>query len=580
MPMDRNRQVQDECEARNTALLDEIEDGYVEMDLAGDIVLVNRAFRRIFGYPNEKIQRLTLRNHYLEEDFQSLVKIYNKVLKTGIPGRGIVHEITSRDGTKRILENSVSLKRNSEGVPTGFRSLVRDITDRKRAEEELAGQRSRLQAIFSSVDDAIITVDPAMRVLEANKATEKICGVSCKKIIGKVFSDCLNRCQKSCHGILNDVLQSKTVIRGIRIECGLKDLGQQTVNVTASPLLDQDGQFMGAVLVIRDISRLSKLEKELGERYQFQNIIGKSSRMQEIFNLLEDLSDVETTVLITGESGTGKELVAKALHYSGSRKDKPLVKVNCSALAENLLESELFGHVKGAFTGAIKDRQGRFQAAHGGTILLDEIGDISPRIQSKLLRVLQEMEFERVGDSEPIKVDVRVITATNQDLKEKIKTGEFRKDLYYRLKVVEIVLPPLRERPEDIPLMADHFRSLFNNRFNKQIEKISDEVHRCFLKYSWPGNVRELEHAMERAFVFCNEPTITPRHIPLEIVQYPGKERSFSVNKPDLLREEILAALNRTDWNKSKAARLLGIGRRSLYRKIELHNLTKPADLA
>jgi transcriptional regulator with PAS, ATPase and Fis domain len=330
---------------------------------------------------------------------------------------------------------------------------------------------------------------------------------------------------------------------------------------------------MGAVLVVRDITLLRDLERELRERHQFQNIIGRSKKMQDIYRLLEDLANLETTVLITGESGTGKDLVARALHYSGQRAFKPFVTVNCSALTESLLESELFGHVKGAFTGAIKDKQGRFQAANGGTILLDEIGDISPLIQLKLLRVLQEKVFERVGESTPQKVDVRVIACTNKDLKEKVRRGEFRQDLYYRLKVVEVSLPPLRERLEDLPLLVDHFCRSFNERFKKHIEGISSEVLSRFMNYPWPGNVRELEHVMEHAFVLCHGPVITLEHLPSEISSSDKSEKitiSKTRAKEPKQTQEILDALNKTGWNKAKAARLLGIGRRTIYRKIHL----------
>jgi transcriptional regulator with PAS, ATPase and Fis domain len=331
-------------------------------------------------------------------------------------------------------------------------------------------------------------------------------------------------------------------------------------------------------MVIRDVTLLRDVERELRERNQFQNLIGRNKTMQDIYSLLEDLANLDTTVLVTGESGTGKELVARALHYSGNRAFKPFTTVNCSALAESLLESELFGHVKGAFTGAFKDKQGRFAAANGGTILLDEIGDISPMIQLKLLRVLQEKEFERVGESTPQKVDVRVIACTNKDLKEKVKRGEFRQDLYYRLKVVEVSLPPLRERLEDLPLLVDHFRQNFNERFNKNIEGISSEVLSRFMDYSWPGNIRELEHVMEHAFVLCHGGTITLKHLPADIRSYePAEESPRSKTKIKSTHEEleeIRSALAKTGWNKSKAARLLGIGRRTIYRKIEDYQLS------
>ncbi|MEM5787363.1 MAG: sigma 54-interacting transcriptional regulator, partial [Syntrophobacteraceae bacterium] len=279
-------------------------------------------------------------------------------------------------------------------------------------------------------------------------------------------------------------------------------------------------------------------------------------------------------VLITGESGTGKELVAEALHRSGDRSHKPLVKVNCSALPESLLESELFGHVRGAFTGAIRDNVGRFHRADGGTIFFDEIGDISPKVQLKLLRVLEESEFERVGSSTPNRVDVRMIAATNRNLMEKVSHGELREDLYYRLKVVEIRLPPLRDRREDIPLLIDHFRTGFNIKFKKTIEAISSDVLKAFLKYPWPGNVRELEHTMEHAFVLCSGNIITFDHLPADFLSAPANEH----RSPDAIQavdsRAILEALDKTAWNKARAARLLGIDRVTLYRKIKKYNLT------
>jgi PAS domain S-box-containing protein len=514
---------------------------------------------------------------YVDEETAKIVyEAYHRVFRTGIPGKNIVYEIIRKDGSRRIIEDSVSLIRDAEGIITGFRTVSRDITQRKETEKELAEHRTRLEAIFGSVKDGIVTVDPDLKIIEANKSTETICGIAVKKIAGKTFSQCLNHCSKSCSEVLRQTLEKKMTIKEYRVECGHHQRHQQTVSVSSSPLLDPEGNFMGAVLVIRDITLLRDLERELRERHQFQNIIGRSKKMQDTYRLLEDLANLETTVLITGESGTGKELVARALHYSGQRAFKPFVTVSCSALAESLLESELFGHVRGAFTGAIRDKQGRFQAANGGTILLDEIGDISPLIQLKLLRVLQEKEIERVGESTPQKVDVRVIASTNKDLKEKVRSGEFRQDLYYRLKVVEVSLPPLRDRLEDLPLLVDHFCRSFNERFKKNIEGISSEVLGRFMDYLWPGNVRELEHVMEHAFVLCRGWVITLEHLPPEIRDYERTEKMAGQEIPTQGSngaQEILDALNKAHWNKTKAARLLGISRRTIYRKICLFQI-------
>ncbi len=452
------------------------------------------------------------------------------------------------------------------------------LDEKNRIEAEKERYRRNLEAIFRSVGDAIVTVDGKMCVIEANEATKGICGFSPRETIGKAFSNIQDRCNRSCQKILEETLKTRNTVKEYRVECGHQDRPQQIVLLTSSPLTDLNNRFMGAVLVVRDITRLTNLERELRERHQFHNIIGKHPKMQEIYHLVEELADTDTTVLITGESGTGKELVARALHYGGLRGNKPLVNVNCSALTENLLESELFGHVKGAFTGAVQDKVGRFQMADGGSLFLDEIGDVSPRIQLKLLRVLQEREFERVGDSTPIEVDVRIIAATNRNLRTKVSLGEFREDLYYRLKVVEIVLPPLRERREDIPLLVDHFLGVFGNRFKKDIDGMSEEVLSTFMRYPWPGNVRELEHAMEHAFALCRDRTIMVEHLPSEIKEY--FEMKTHSPKAKIIDEpqKILEVLNKLDWNKAKAARQLGISRQTIYRKIQEYNLIKPAE--
>jgi PAS domain S-box-containing protein len=578
---EREKSLQDSLKKYET-IINEVEDGVAEVDLNGNITFTNEAGCRIWGHTREEAIGRNYRSYVNKETAKTVYEAYNKIFRTGIPGKNIVYEIIRKDGSRRIVEDSVSLIRNADGKITGFRTVNRDITDRKETERELAEHRTRLEAIFASVKDGIVTVNPELRIIEANKSTEDICGITVKGASGKIFSQCLNQCSKSCSEVLKQTLEKKMTIKEYRIECGHQQRHQQTVSVTSSPLQDPEGNFMGAVLVVRDITLLRDLERELRERHQFQNIIGRSKRMQDIYRLLEDLANLETTVLITGESGTGKELVARALHYSGQRAFRPFVTVNCSALAESLLESELFGHVKGAFTGAIKDKQGRFQAANGGTILLDEIGDISPMIQLKLLRVLQEKEFERVGESIPQKVDVRVIACTNKDLKEKVKRGEFRQDLYYRLKVVEVSLPPLRERLEDLPLLVDHFCHSFNERFKKNIEGISSEALSRFMNYSWPGNIRELEHVMEHAFVLCHGPVITLDHLPLEIRDdgtTGGVEKSVRISVQESQpqepngSQEILNALNKAHWNKTKAARLLGISRRTIYRKIDLYQL-------
>ena len=321
------------------------------------------------------------------------------------------------------------------------------------------------------------------------------------------------------------------------------------------------------------------LRQQLQTRYKFDNIIGKSKKMQEVYKSVEKVAPTDSTVLIYGESGTGKELIARAIHYSSPRKDKQFMSIDCGALTESLLESELFGHVKGSFTGAIVTKPGLFEVANGGTFFLDEIGDISLSIQAKLLRVLQEREFKRVGGTKMIKVDIRLIAATNKDLEKMIKEGTFREDLFYRLNIVPIFLPPLKERQGDIPLLACHFLEKYNREGDKNIKGISPEAMELLVEYDWPGNVRELENIIERMVVMTEEEIIRPEHLPLNIRK---KEADFKLTIPEnneelkrlkkQLREQavervekpfVIEALKRNNWNVTKSAKDVGMKRQN-----------------
>jgi PAS domain S-box-containing protein len=435
--------------------------------------------------------------------------------------------------------------------------------------EEKEKCRLNFEGIFRSVKDGIVTVDKSLRVLEINSAAMKICGVRRQDLLHKPVNEMAQHCQGKCLASLNDIIEQRKPLEKLYIECHLDDAKKQVVSITASPLLGQNNDFTGAVMLIRDETQLVELKRSLKKKHDKEYFVGSCEAVRKAKTLIKDLAEVQTTVLVTGESGTGKELVLEALHHNGDRRNKPLVKVNCAALSENLLESELFGHVRGAFTGAFKDKVGRFQRADGGTLFLDEIGDISPRMQLRLLRALEAMEFERVGDSTPIKVDVRIVTATNQNLQSKVASGEFRQDLYYRLKVVEIHLPPLRERKDDIPLLANYFLARFNTKFKKNINGISSDTWKAFLHYPWPGNVRELENTLEHAFIRCHQDVITVDHLPHELQ---AKHDELPAWKNLSEEQEALAlqrALQSARWNKSKAANLLGISRRTIYRKME-----------
>ncbi len=352
--------------------------------------------------------------------------------------------------------------------------------------------------------------------------------------------------------------------------------------------LDEIAITLNRALEYRNLKRENtNLRNQLKRKYQFKNIIGESPAMQDVFETVEKVADTDSTVLILGESGTGKELIARALHYNSYRKEGPFVPVNCAAIPSELLESELFGHEKGAFTSAIRTRIGRFELANGGTLFLDEIGDMNPNLQSKLLRVLQERQFERIGGVKPIVVDIRIISATHQDLKKAVLKKRFREDLYYRLNVIPIEIPPLRERKSDIPLLIHHFIHHFSKNKKKKVTGITDEAMERLMGYDWPGNVRELENMIERLIILAGGEKIDLSDLPERVLPSSSKEMSGMLDIPEegfsletalneYEKQLLLQALNKTGWVKNKAAQLLHMNRTTLIEKIKRQNLQRP----
>lgn len=459
--------------------------------------------------------------------------------------------------------------------PVRYETLIavtRLALSSKALNDERESNRANLDAIFRTVTDSIVMIDRFGRLAQFNTTAERICGYR-SDLIGNDAATILLGCGGGCRTALLEALSSNAPRELRRIECRPASGKTCIVSVIATPVVESDGAVSGAVAVIRDETDLVTLERSLRRRGRCHDLIGVSAPMQRVYSLIESLANVPSTVLINGKSGTGKELVAAALHAGGSRSKGPFVKVNCSALSEHLLESELFGHVRGAFTGAIADKIGRFQKAHGGTLFLDEIGDISPAIQMRLLRVLQESEFERVGDSTSIRVDVRIVAATNQSLAEKVSQGTFRQDLYYRLNVIRLDLPPLRDRRDDLELLAAHFIAIFNSKLSKEVSAVSDDVMTLFRSYSWPGNVRELEHAIEHACILCKTTIISVHDLPQDLLDsvslsVPPAEGSFLSPTAPSPRLSLAEALAASGGNKARAARLLGISRMTLYRQL------------
>jgi PAS domain S-box-containing protein len=430
--------------------------------------------------------------------------------------------------------------------------------------------------IFQSIPHGIFTIDEHGRITSFNHAAEQITGFLAAEAIGKRCYDVFRTdlCQQDCPLKRSVRTMEKTEDREITIIT--KEDKKLVISVSTAAMTDDAGNVLGGVEMFRDLSQVIELRKKLEKSYVFEGIVSKNLQMQKIKERLPLFAASPSTVLIEGPSGTGKDLVARAIHNLSPRKDSPFVTVNCSALPDNLLESELFGYVQGAFTDAKKDKPGRFQLAHTGSILLDEIGEISPAMQVKLLRVLQQREFEPLGATQTVKVDVRVIAATNKDLEEAVKKGSLRDDLYYRLNVIRIQIPALSERREDIPLLVNHFMDHFNQLQGKNVTKISEPALAALMTAPLPGNIRELENAIEYAFVICQGDSIELHHLPPQYSEI--KRQSHDISKVVLFdsaeRDVIRAVLKRNQGNRTKAALELGISRQTLWRKMNRLGIT------
>jgi len=447
------------------------------------------------------------------------------------------------------------------------------------------------KTIVDTLQDGVLVVDPRGRVVDMNRSAERLTGYraselkgqSCRvldctgcRIIGKGPAE--QWCGLYAHG---DVRAKK---------CAITNKENRTVNVikNASVLRNEDGEIIGAVETLTDMSDIVRQQEEIHSLRRslhleegYHGMLGKTPVMQDLFEMIDNVAPTDSPVMIQGESGTGKELVARAIHDASSRRDNPFIKVNCASLNENLLESELFGHVQGAYTGANRTRIGRFEAAHGGTIFLDEIGDVPLATQVKLLRVLEEQEIERVGDHRSIKVDVRIISATHKSLDRLIAGDAFREDLYFRINVFPMQVPALRERAEDIPAIAQYFIRQNNQKTGKKILGMTPEAMETLLAYAWPGNVRELRNTVEYAFVLCHSGGITVSHLPAKIVGERPPECPEPPPPPGNAgrhaeREELVRVLTQSGGNRSEAARRLGVSRVTVWKRMKKHGIQMP----
>lgn len=425
--------------------------------------------------------------------------------------------------------------------------------------------QDNLERILDNLKEGIIAHDLNRRILFFNHEAEKITGYSRKEVLGRDCHDAMGGpfCGSRCS------FCGEVQIFDKKKECQLniikKDGESRRIEMSTSMMKDNSGKFVGILVSFKDITDLFNLKKMAGKLTRFSNIIGQDSKMLLVYQQIRDVANYDYPVYILGETGTGKELVATAIHNEGLRANGPFVPINCGALPEGLIESELFGHERGAFSGAVRDRRGRFELADGGTIFLDEVAELSKQMQVKLLRFLQEGTFVKVGGEKTLSVNVQIISATNKNLKKEVQQNRFRDDLYYRLNVVPIHLPPLREKKTDLPLLVDHFLRQNLERYGRKALTVSSEALALMLDYSWPGNVRELQNVIQQAIVKCKGSTITAKDLPMEFRD--DQNRRFGRGSSRKLDADRVAdALSKTGGNKTRAAKLLGVGRATLYR--------------
>jgi PAS domain S-box-containing protein len=562
-------------------ILESIAEGIVVIGLDRKIIFANKMARDLIGMVNEPLEGIPC----------------NSVIKTDLCSKQCPLDSANTASSCASYFMNINLyKRNNSSVPlclnvapmhdnkgnvVGFIENFRPMSEAVKAIESLkqnnillAQEKDKVDSIIESLADGVFTVDRKLRITSFSKGMENLTGLKDSDVIGSTCDEVLSgdNCAGNCP--FADTLERGYGLANIRERIAGKHGNTIPVFISTAFLKDSSGN-MELIATVKDLSEIERLRKDVNERYHFSNITGKSSRMQQIFELIEVLSDADCATLIEGESGTGKELVSRAIHHESYRRNRPFIKVNCSAIVEGLFESELFGHVKGAFSGAIRDKVGKFELADGGVIFLDEIAEMPFSLQPKLLRVLQDMEFERVGDNKTRKIDVRVIAATNKNLADEIAANRFRQDLYYRLCVVPITMPPLRERKEDIPLLIRHFLKKRRKRPpNKPISEITPSALSALLDYDWPGNVRELENAIEHACIRTRSDKIDLDSLPKTLKgpvekNAPSSGLESSPMPMNVVQKHFINELmKKYNGNRTLVAKDLGISRTTLWRKL------------
>ncbi|HVP78168.1 MAG TPA: sigma 54-interacting transcriptional regulator [Thermodesulfobacteriota bacterium] len=579
------------------SILDAFSIGVITVSPTHRIMSMNTAAERLTGHKKKDVigkschqsfvRDLCGRECKLDQTVHSEQKVFRPSVPSSVPPRGKLHpaasgekggEIRFQQYEKHYITKVVSPLYTSDESVVGCivvfqdHSAFRDLIDRIRYEDR------RLKIILDNLDIGILTVDRGGHVTFFNTMAETVTGYSRGDILGRPYSTIFGN--ESCKDIL---LLKETIADGKARsneegEIITRDGGPIPIRARYMALKHEDGRIVGGLTTILDLSLMYQLKSAIKERYTFYDMVGKDPAMQRIFDILPVIAASDSTVLIEGPTGTGKDLLARIIHTASKRADKAMVKVNCAALPENLLESEMFGYVKGAFTGADRDKPGRFQEADGGTIFLDEIGDLPLPLQAKLLRVLEDREFYPLGSRRTTKVDVRIIAATNQEMERLVGEKGFREDLYYRLNVIRIELPELRARKADLPLLISHILKRLSITKNTRIDKISEDAMEVLLNYDYPGNIRELENILEHAFIICQGTTIEKKHLPpapLKYVRHEPVGRPVAVIRQEEVEEKdrLLAMLRKYQWNRGHTAKALNIERTTLWRKMRKYNL-------
>jgi PAS domain S-box-containing protein len=561
-----------------------VPDGIAAINREKKFIAFNEAAERLTGHSIDSV--ISRDFNFLFEESEETESAVKTTLEQGKILTNMPLDIKCADGISRnFLASLTPIEQPGEGI-IGLIMVLRNTDEMltmfqalQDMSREILDEKKKLEAIFRSRWEGTFTIDKNWTITSFNRAAERITGYSRSEALGRkcweIFGSIV--CRNGCHMELT--MEAQKLATSEELIIHHKEGKKVPIRVNSAPLYDGEDNHIGGVETFLDISEIKNLGSHLKEHFQFQNIIGNSKPMQRVYQLMENVIQSDSTVLITGESGTGKELVARAIHLNSERKSSPFMAVNCSAFAETLLESELFGHEKGAFTGAIRTKPGRFEMAGNGTLFLDEIGDLSPAIQVKLLRILENRHFERVGGTKTLELRARIIAATNKNLEAEVKKGYFREDLFYRINVINIPLPPLRERMEDLPHLVNYFLNNFRNRFNKNINSVAPPTFRILQNYQWPGNIRELENVLEHAFVVGRGEIIETEHLPerlwLTIENIEDGSDTQETGSPLKNAEKVLIISNLKKFNghRGKTADALGIDKTTLWRKMKKYHL-------